>query len=150
MEDAVALEQIVRKLADSQRLAALCTDERGRPYASLIAFAAAPDLKTLVFTTPRSTRKYANLSENPQVSLLLDNRSNREEDFAEAVAATILGSAREVTGEEKESGLSLFLGKHPYLSSFARSPNCAVFRVEVEACYVVNRFQSVSELRVRR
>ncbi len=150
MEDAVALEQIVRKLADAQKLAVLCTDERGKPYASLIAFAAAPDLKTLVFTTPRPTRKYANLSENPQVSLLLDNRSNREEDFAEAAAATILGSAREATGEEKESSLALFLGKHPYLASFARSPNCAIFRVEVEAYYVVNRFQSVSELHVRR
>jgi nitroimidazol reductase NimA-like FMN-containing flavoprotein (pyridoxamine 5'-phosphate oxidase superfamily) len=150
MEDAIALEQVVRKLADSQRLAVLCTDDRGNPYASLIAFAADPDLKTLVFATPRPTRKYSNLSENGRVSLLLDNRSNREEDFAEAAAATVLGKAREVTGEERESCLALFLGKHPYLSSFARSPNSAVFRVEVEAYYVVNRFQSVSELHVRR
>ena len=144
------MEQVVRKLADSQRLAVLCTDDRGNPYASLIAFAAAPDLKSLVFATPRPTRKYANLSNNGRVSLLLDNRSNREEDFAEAAAATILGKALEVAGEERESCLALFLGKHPCLSSFARSPNSAVFRVEVEAYYVVNRFQPVSELHVRR
>ena len=149
MEDAIARERIFRELLSSQRLAVLCTDERGKPYASLIAFAAAPDLKTLVFATPRPTRKYANLSDNPRVSLLLDNRSNREEDFAEAAAATILGSAREATGEDRESCLALFLGKHPYLSSFARSPNSAVFRVEVEAYYVVNRFQSGSEPRER-
>ena len=150
MEDAVALERIVRELTQSQRLAVLCTDERGRPYASLIAFAAAPDLKTLVFATPRPTRKYANLTGNPRVSLLLDNRSNREEDFADATAATLLGSAREVAGTERESCLELFLGKHPYLTGFGRSPNSAVFLVEVEAYYVVNRFQSVSELHVRR
>jgi len=76
-----------------------------------------------------------------EVSLLLDNRSNREEDFAEAAAATILGTAREVAGEERESCLALFLGKHPCLSSFTRSPNSAVFRVDVEATYVVTRFQ---------
>lgn len=150
MEDAVASEQVVRKLADTQRLAVLCTDERGSPYASLIAFAAAPDLKTLVFATPRPTRKYSNLSENPRVSLLIDDRSNREEDFVEAAAATILGNALEVTGEERESCLALFLGKHPSLSSFARSPDSAVFRIEVEACHVVNRFRSASELHVRR
>ncbi len=150
MEDATTLERIVRELVTSQRLAVLSTDDRGKPYSSLIAFAAAPDLNPLVFTTPRSTRKFSNLSGNARVSLLIDSRSNREEDFAEASAATILGSAREVTGEEKESCLVLFLGKHPCLSSFARSPDSAVFRVEVEACYVVNRFQSVSEVRVRR
>ncbi|MBP2674151.1 MAG: hypothetical protein H6Q84_991 [Deltaproteobacteria bacterium] len=150
MEDAIALEREVRELVYAQRLAVLCTDDRGRPYASLIAFAAAPDLKTLVFATSRPTRKFSNLSGNGRVSLLIDNRSNREEDFAEATAATVLGTAREVTGEERESCLSLYLGRHPYLSSFVRSPNSAVFRVEVESYYVVNRFQSVSELHVRR
>ncbi len=150
MEDAAALERIVRGLLASQRLAVLSTETRGEPYSSLIAFAAAPDLKTLVFATPRPTRKFSNLSENARVSLLVDNRTNREEDFAEAAAATVLGSAREAIGEERESSLALFLGKHPYLSSFVRSPNCAIFRVEVEAYYVVNRFQSVSELHVRR
>lgn len=149
MEDAIVLERIARELAASQRLAVLSTDDHGKPYSSLIAFASAPDLKTLVFTTPRPTRKFSNLCQNERVSLLIDNRSNREEDFAEAAAATILGHAREVTGEERESCLALYLGKHPRLSSFARSPNCAVFRVEVEACYVVNRFQSVSEPRER-
>ncbi|MGB3400147.1 MAG: pyridoxamine 5'-phosphate oxidase family protein [Candidatus Deferrimicrobiaceae bacterium] len=150
MEDAPALERIIRELLTSQRLAVLSTETRGTPYSSLIAFAAAPDLTTLVFSTPRPTRKFSNLLENARVSLLVDNRTNREEDFSEAAAATILGSAREATEEERESSLALFLGKHPYLSSFARSPNSAIFRVEVEAYYVVNRFQSVSELHVRR
>lgn len=150
MEDVHALERIVRELLSSQRLAVLATEAQGNPYSSLIAFAAAPDLKALVFATPRPTRKFSNLSGNARVSLLVDNRGNREEDFAEAAAATIVGTAREATGEESEACLALFLGKHPYLSSFARSPNCAIFRVEVEAYYVVTRFQSVSELHVRR
>ena len=149
MEDAMARERIFGELLSSQRLAVLSTDDHGKPYSSLIAFAAAPELKTLVFTTPRPTRKFSNLRENERVSLLIDNRSNREEDFAGAAAATILGSAREVTGEERESCLALFLEKHPRLSSFARSPDSAVFRVEIEAFYVVSRFQAGSESRER-
>ncbi len=150
MEDAHSLERIVRELLSSQRLAVLATEAGGHPYASLIAFAAAPDLKALVFATPRPTRKFTNLSANARVSILVDNRGNLEEDFVEAAAATILGTAIEATGEERDSCLAVFLGKHPYLSSFVRSPNCAIFRVEVEAYYVVHRFQSVSELHVRR
>lgn len=145
MEDAFAPEGVVRKLAASQRLAVLSTEERGSPYSSLIAFAASPDLKTLVFATPRPSRKFSNLSSNPRVSLLIDNRLNREEDFAEAAAATLLGCAREVTAEERESCLDLFLLKHPSLAVFARSPEVAVFRVDVEACHVVNHFQCVPE-----
>jgi hypothetical protein len=86
MEDAPALERLVRELLASQRLAVLSTETRGTPYSSLIVFAAAPDLTALVFATPRPTRKFSNLSENARVSLLVDNRSNREEDFAEATA----------------------------------------------------------------
>jgi nitroimidazol reductase NimA-like FMN-containing flavoprotein (pyridoxamine 5'-phosphate oxidase superfamily) len=146
MEHAHAPERIVRELLASQRLAVLATAAQGNPYSSLIAFAAAPDRKVLVFATLRATRKFSNLTENARVSLLVDNRGNREEDFSESAAVTILGTAREAIGEERETCLALFLGKHPYLSSFARSPNCAIFRVEVEAWYVANRFQPVSEL----
>jgi len=82
MEDEPALERIVRELLSSQRLAVLSTETGGAPYSSLIAFAASPDISTLVFTTARPTRKFSNLSENERVSLLVENRTNREEDFA--------------------------------------------------------------------
>ena len=46
--DAVAPGQVARVLAETQRLAVLCTDEGGSPYASLIAFAFAPDVPSMV------------------------------------------------------------------------------------------------------
>ncbi|MBN1142315.1 MAG: pyridoxamine 5'-phosphate oxidase family protein [Deltaproteobacteria bacterium] len=150
MKAEAVVEGIVRKLGASQRLAVLSTENLGQPYSSLIAFALGEDLKSLVFTTPRLTRKFSNLTANPHVSLLIDDRSNRREDFHEARAATILGRAREVAGEERESCLELFLGKHPYLSDFARSPETTIFRVEIETYYVVDCFQAVSELHIRR
>jgi nitroimidazol reductase NimA-like FMN-containing flavoprotein (pyridoxamine 5'-phosphate oxidase superfamily) len=150
MAHAAGLELTAQELLGSQRLAVLATEADGTPYSSLIAFAASPDFGFLVFATPRLTRKFSNLCRNPHVALLVDNRSNREEDFANAAAVTVLGTAREAEGERREDCLALFLGKHPYLASFARSPGCAILRVDVESCHVVNRFQPVTDLQVRR
>jgi hypothetical protein len=41
----------VRELFDQQRLAVWATPETHRPYLSLVAFAATPDLTTLVVAT---------------------------------------------------------------------------------------------------
>ena len=73
-------------LLNSQPLALLATQNQGQPYASLVAFAASDDLKALFFATTRSTRKYANLSSDSRVAMLVDNRSNQASDFRWAMA----------------------------------------------------------------
>src|SRR5512136_3185486 len=97
----------LRKLLQSQPLAVLATQNQGQPYASLIAFASSDDLKSLYFATTRSTRKYANLSSDSRVAVLVDNRSNKASDFRWAMAATATGQAREVGPAERESALEL-------------------------------------------
>ena len=93
------LEQIKETLRDllmSQQLAVLATHHDGQPYASLVAFVATADLKELLFATSRNTRKFANLTRDSRVSLLVDSRSNRDADIHEAVAVTVIGTAAEV------------------------------------------------------
>jgi len=46
-----------------QPYAVLCTEGRGQPYGSMIAFAANQELNTVVFATPVATRKFRLLSE---------------------------------------------------------------------------------------
>ena len=71
-----AMEEI-RKLMMEQRLAVLCTAQPdGQAYTSLVAFAASQDLKQIAFATMRATRKFANLSSNPRVARLLDDRAH--------------------------------------------------------------------------
>ena len=65
---------ILQELCHTQPLAALATDAGSHPYASLVAVAVTNNLRSLYFATPRATRKWANLTRNPQVSLLLDNQ----------------------------------------------------------------------------
>jgi len=145
------LKQLIAELTTSQKLAVLSTvDAEGFPYASLIAFAASDDLQTIVLATPRATRKFANIKNNPKVSLLLDNRSNKELDFHDAKAVTVMGIAEEVVlGEFQNQLVSVYLKKHPYLDAFLRSPATAFVQVSVIRYYLVSRFQEVMELHIR-
>ncbi|MBM4293910.1 MAG: pyridoxamine 5'-phosphate oxidase family protein [Deltaproteobacteria bacterium] len=146
MIDTAEMKEIVQSLLTSQRLAALSTQMSGRPYSNLIAFAATEDLKYIFFATSRATRKYANLTAEPWVSLLIDNRSNQEKDFDEASAVTVLGTAEEALDSDREKYLQLYLKKHPYLEEFVTAPTCALIRVKVEKFIMVTRFQEVREI----
>ena len=142
------MEAQLRELLATQSLAVLATQSGAQPYCSLVAFAATDDLNDLVFATARHTRKYANLADHSQVALLVDNRSGREADFHEAMAATAVGQAAEVVDEELADARALYLAKHPHLVDFVNSPTCAPLRVAVQTYYVVTRFQRVVEYHI--
>jgi nitroimidazol reductase NimA-like FMN-containing flavoprotein (pyridoxamine 5'-phosphate oxidase superfamily) len=150
MEKTSQLKEFLKDLFDSQRLAVLATQGKRQSYGNLVAFVATNDLKHLLFATTRATRKYANISENPRVAMVIDNRSNQETDFHQAAAVTATGVVKEVEGIGKESLLRLYLSKHPYLKDFVSSPTCALLRMHVETYYVVRQFQNVMELHIRK
>lgn len=140
--------EILRQLLESQLLGVLGTQHEGEPYTSLVGFVATSDLKSLLFTTGRSTRKLANLEGEARASMLIDNRSNQPADFAEASAVTAVGAVEEVGIEERTEFERLYLAKHPQLESFVRSPSCVPLRLRVSVYMVVAQFQHVVELHV--
>jgi nitroimidazol reductase NimA-like FMN-containing flavoprotein (pyridoxamine 5'-phosphate oxidase superfamily) len=143
-----SMKKDLQGLFGSQRLAVLATQNQGQPYSSLVAFAASEDLEQLFFATTRATRKYANLSSDPRVAMLIDNRSNEAADFRWAMAVTATGKAGEVEGQEREKVLRIYLAKHPHLEDFVSSPSCALLKIRVERYYVATRFQNVIEVHV--
>ena len=150
MEKTSQLEEFLKGLFSSQKLAVLATQSKRQPYGNLVAFMATDDLKHLLFATTRATRKYANISKNPRVAMVMDNRSNQEADFHQAAAVTATGVVKEVEGSEKEPLLRLYLSKHPYLKDFVSSPTCALLKMSVETYYLVRQFQNVMELHLRK
>lgn len=149
MDNKEALVQEIRKLLQSQKLAVLATNNQGQPYTSLVAFAATDDLQEIYFATSRTTRKYANLTDDSRVSMLIDSRSNQVSDFHQAVAATIIGQASEPEQSERDSLVRLYLNKHPHLQDFLSSPNSAMLRIRVKTFYLVSKFQKVMELHLQ-
>jgi nitroimidazol reductase NimA-like FMN-containing flavoprotein (pyridoxamine 5'-phosphate oxidase superfamily) len=130
----------------SQPLAVLATHNKGQPYGSLVAFAATQDLDYLVFSTTRSTRKFANLSADPRVAMVIDNRSNHPSDLRFARAVTATGRAEEIPKDTSKDFLGVYLNKHPHLEDFVSSPSCALIKIRVEVYYLVTRFQNVVEI----
>jgi nitroimidazol reductase NimA-like FMN-containing flavoprotein (pyridoxamine 5'-phosphate oxidase superfamily) len=148
MSDSEAERERLRQLLRAQRLGVLSSHDNGQPHASLVAFAATDDLRRLVFATTRATRKYANLRADARVALIVDNRSNRDADFHEAMAVTAYGRALELSGAERDEYLELYLGKHPHLCEFVSAPTCALVAIAVQRYSMVDRFQHVVELAV--
>ena len=142
------LQSEIVELLSNQKLAALATQTpEGSSYASLIAFAVTDDLRKIVLATPKATRKFANIQNNPDVALLIDNRSNREQDFHDAKAVTALGSVDSIEAEQLKEDLALlYLQKHPYLENFLQAPSTALILITVRCYYLVSRFQEVMEL----
>jgi nitroimidazol reductase NimA-like FMN-containing flavoprotein (pyridoxamine 5'-phosphate oxidase superfamily) len=149
MEKTSQLKEFLKDLFSSQRLAVLATQNKRQPYGNLVAFVAANDLKYLLFATTRGTRKYSNISDNPRVAMVIDNRSNQEADFHQAAAVTATGVVEEAEGPGKETLLKLYLSEHPYLKDFVSSPTCALLKMNVETYYVVREFQNVMKLHIR-
>ena len=149
-KDETSIREAVTRLFAEQRLTCLATSKSEKPHTSLVAFAATADLKTILFATTRSSRKYAYLKANERVSMLVDDRTNRITDFKEGTAITIIGRAKELDAHGKDMHLKLYLERHPCMEEFVESKDSSVFMVEVETYRVVTQFQQVDELQINR
>lgn len=141
-----SIESEIRSLCETQSFAVLATQGEGQPYTSLVGFATTEDLRYLVFSTPRQTRKFSLLEKNSHVSLLIDSRSNQPDSIELISAITLTGQVAIQSKEEdidKWSGI--LIKKHPYLESFVNSESIAIVVVEVFRYFYVRRFQEVLE-----
>jgi general stress protein 26 len=144
MNDA-ELKRNLQDLFNEQKLAVLSSNKQDQPYPSLIAFSCTEDLKNFIFVTLRDSNKFNNIKNNPQVSLLIDNRENQPSDFSNAIAVSVFGKAEEIQ-DDLNLFKNLYLNKHPYLEDFVKSPDCALLKINVEKYSVVSQFQKVQEI----
>ena len=136
------------ELFSTQNLAALSTHRDGQPYASLVAFYATDTLEHIYFVTPKTTRKFANLTSDNRVAMLINSSTNRASDFHNAISVTAVGKANVLEGSEREAVLEQYLLKHPHLEDFVHAPSCALVQVAIASYYLVKNFQNVMELHI--
>ncbi len=136
--------EMLKEVINSQLFAVISSIGNRRPYSNLVSFTMADDLKSLIFFTNRSTRKYKNIQESDSVSLLIDNRSNRPSDINQTVAITVIGSACEEL-YERSSLQEVFLSRHPKLKKFVNDPNSALIRVNIHE-YVIASFHKTERV----
>ena len=136
----------IAQLVQDQPYAVLCTQAGGQPYGSLVAFAVTEDLRSAVFATPVSTRKYRLLCECDHVALVIDSRFGSNADMMNIEAVTATGRATEVpAGSDHDRWPGLLISRHRQLEGFVKSPTTAVFRVEILRYFHVSHFQEVRQ-----
>jgi len=131
-------EDLLREIVSTQYFAVLNTIGQGLPYSNLVSFAATDDLRSLVFVTGRNTRKYRNIQDNHNISLLIDNRTNKPSDTSQAIAIAAIGIAREEI-DNKSLLRDIFLARHPQLRHFVDAPDNAIMLVIIRL-YIVAAF----------
>ena len=136
--------QLLKEVIGTQYFAVLNSLGNGLPYSNLVSFAIGEDLRSLIFVTDRNTRKYKNIQENGNISLLIDNRTNQPSDVLQAIAITVIGTAREET-ENRSSLQAVFLTRHPHLQQFADNSNNAMILVTISE-YIIAGFDKTQRV----
>ena len=141
----VDVKDRVRILNNKQKHAVLATDNGGQPYTSLVAFALTPDKEGILFATPKKTDKYRNIIKNPNVSVMIDSRSNAEKGYMQSEAITIIGCATPLKKGRKWNELSdVLIKKHTKLEEFVRAASTVLVLVSFTKVIHAGQFQSIT------
>jgi len=138
---------MISSLLDSQITGVLATETNHQPYANLVAFSFSADLTRIFFATLSNTSKYRNLSENSNVSIVIDSRKNDPNDFSGSMTVTAMGRAGELSGDEKIKILQVHSERLPGLAGFLVMASITVFEIKVHKYIITNGLNKVSEFK---
>ena len=148
VDDHSTTHEVIARLFNEQRLATLATMSSDAPYCNLVAFTPLEDLKTIIFCTPRTSTKYANILNNQNVSLLIDSRTRSGTDPQAGMAVTAIGSVEcdLLQGEDELKGRHA--ARHKQFKDFIYASDCATVQVKVKRYILVSSLRDVSVLEV--
>ena len=135
--DLTAIPAAIARLLRKEILAVLGTMGANAPHVCLIQFATDDDLGELYFATNRNTLKFNNLSAEPRVSVLLDNRLSRALD-GKGFSLTLNGTASVLEGKYAECASSKLLAKNSNHGATVGARDFAIIRVELENGHLVS------------
>ncbi|MBU2489395.1 MAG: pyridoxamine 5'-phosphate oxidase family protein [Proteobacteria bacterium] len=129
------MENEAMKFLEDAGYLVLATAGQGQPLCSLMACVAGPGEGRVHMAAETASRKYANMLENPWVSLLADTR---DRDFSQGPggirAMTLSGTfSGPIPGEAVEAVREKFLSRHPGMGDFLDRPGVVFFAVALDS-----------------
>lgn len=142
------LEKIFH-LLKSNDLCVLATCSKGKPLCSLMTYLVEDEGPIIYMVTRKDTTKFLNLMDNRQVSLLVDNRSNKRDNLQQIISITIEGIFTPLTNaaEEKRIG-NLFKEKYPHLQGLLDDPLSIIIPVKVISFLLLEGPEKASHVRI--
>jgi uncharacterized pyridoxamine 5'-phosphate oxidase family protein len=126
----------------ASRFAILATEGKGQPHMSLIAITPVSGFSKLIFSTYRKTVKYTNLIENNKVAVMIENGDCKNFSLQGNFILTAFGRAEEIQVDD-DSILQAHLDRHPEMTSFLQSEECALIQITVNAFQLVLGIEDV-------
>jgi nitroimidazol reductase NimA-like FMN-containing flavoprotein (pyridoxamine 5'-phosphate oxidase superfamily) len=115
----------MQRLLKENHLCVLATSADNVPHCSLMTYVTSETGDRVYMLTRRGSKKYTNLTANPQVSLLIDTRSVGDAAGGEGLKAlTVSGDYSPIHDEaERQRVLRLLVEIHPQLGELADLPD---------------------------
>ncbi len=124
--------ETMKSLVCKKNLCVLATTDNHAPHCSLMVYLADESNERLFLVTPRTSRKFRNIQNNPRVSLLIDTRDDRQHDATSAL--TITGTCEILpSGEKSEQMKVAFAKQYPHMADFVHKSDVAVVCVQIES-----------------
>lgn len=139
------ISECIKSVIDKQKIGVLATSGDDGPCQSLVAFTVLPGLGEIVFATDKNTTKFRNIKKSHEVSLLLDNRTEKLDDFQNLVVVTAVGDAFEVEGAFEDGPGKEYMDRHPLLGRKFLTESSALVNIKVKKYIVVSSFIDVRE-----
>jgi general stress protein 26 len=126
-------------------LCVLATLSGGKPHCSLMSYLSDEKCQKIYMISQKQTKKYANLMENPAVSLLIDTREEeRGEKRIHIKALTVSGEFQVIKDPKKKDLIrTKFLERHPHLTDFLKDPLAEIFSIRIKSFQLLDGVKDV-------
>lgn len=137
MQDA---KEKMKRLLREQNMCVLATCSDNEPHCSLMAYVTDDPVSTVYMVTLKESRKFRNLMENPQASLLVDTRVGSDPlERAGIQALTVYGSFQALKSKlEREQVMRRLAQVHPHLEKLLVHPDVEPFGIRVQGLLLLD------------
>jgi general stress protein 26 len=125
----------MKDIVKGNDLCVLATVSEGKPHCSLMSYISDEEGHEVYLISHKQTKKYANLMENPTVSLLIDTREEEKGQRRIYIKAlTVSGEFQTIKDPRKKDFIrSKFLKRHPHLTDFLNDPGTEIFSIRIKS-----------------
>jgi general stress protein 26 len=125
----------MKELVKANDLCVLATVSEGKPHCSLMSYISDEEGREIFLISHKRTKKYANLMENPTVSLLIDTREEEKGQRRIYIKALTVSGEFQTINDPVKKGLirEKFLNRHPHLTDFLNDPDAEIFSIKAKS-----------------
>jgi nitroimidazol reductase NimA-like FMN-containing flavoprotein (pyridoxamine 5'-phosphate oxidase superfamily) len=127
-----AMLEKMKDMVKQNDICVLATVSGLKPYCSLMAYASNDEGTEIYMVSHKNTQKYRNLTDNPNVSLLIDTRGvDKGPKRSKARALTVSGIFQQINEKENKDHIRAILAERlPDMREFAYHPDAEVFSIK--------------------